>query len=88
MNKKDLQIQYLSDRRIATLNNEIAALYNIAIPKGIVRALDGSIVLIYEDKTNKEVKRIQSIINDIIKTEYLELIEYQDLHTSTKHNKK
>jgi len=70
---KELRHKFLTDRRIATLNNEIAALYNIAIPKAVVKK-DGVAVLIYDDKTEHEVKRIRNLIIDIVESDYKELV--------------
>lgn len=71
---KDLHIRFLSDRRIKTLQNEIAAIYNVAIPKGILKT-DGSFKLVYDEKIEYEVNRIKMIIKDIVKEDYSGLIE-------------
>ena len=66
-----LHLQFLSDRRLATLQNEIAAIYSRSIPKGMIIDKEGGIVEIhYDEIIVKEVARIRSIINDIIKREY------------------
>jgi len=70
---KELHIRFLSDRRIATLQNEIAAIYNVAIPKGLIKT-DGSFEMIYDEKVEYEVKRVRSIIEDIVKTDYTDLV--------------
>ena len=70
---KELHIRFLSDRRIATLQNEIAAIYSIAIPKGLIKT-DGSFEIIYDEKVEYEVNRIRSIIADIVKSDYTDLV--------------
>ena len=71
---KELHHRFVTDRRIATLNNEIAALYSIAIPQALIKK-DGVATLVYDQKTEYEVRRIRVIINDIIKNEYQELLQ-------------
>lgn len=54
---KELHIRFLSDKRITTLQNEIAAIYNVAILKGLVKT-DSSFEIIYDEKVEYEVKRV------------------------------
>jgi hypothetical protein len=71
---RDLHHRFVTDRRITTLNNEIAALYSIAIPQALIKK-DGVATLVYDDKTEYEVRRIRLIINYIIKNDYQELLQ-------------
>uniref|UniRef100_A0A6M3MER1 Uncharacterized protein n=1 Tax=viral metagenome TaxID=1070528 RepID=A0A6M3MER1_9ZZZZ len=70
---KELQIRFLSDRRIKTHQNEIAAIYNIAIPKGL-KITNGFSEIIYDEKVEYEVNRVKQIIADIVKTDYVDLV--------------
>jgi hypothetical protein len=71
---KELHHRFVTDKRIATLNNEIAALYSIAISQALIKK-DGMVTLVYDKKTEYEVRRIRMIINDIVKNEYQELLQ-------------
>ena len=83
---QELHYRYLTDRRIATLNNEIAAIYNISIPKYILDYSEKKVEIIYDEKVEYEVQRCKNIIAEIIKTDYPEL-QYINYETPTKKNK-
>jgi len=70
---KMLRYKFLTDRRIATLNNEIAAIYNVSIPKYLI-VEDGIPTIKYEERVEYEVNRVRSIITKIIEAEYTDLL--------------
>lgn len=71
-----IHIEYLSDRRITTLFNEIAAIYSTAIPKGLIKSkIDGTTELIFDEKVLYLVNTIKSKIDQIIRTDYKILVE-------------
>ena len=70
---KMLRYKFLTDRRIATLNNEIAAIYNVSIPIGF-QVENGITTLIYAISVEYEIARVRSIIVDIVTNEYSLLI--------------
>jgi len=70
---KQIHFEFLSDRNIATWNNEIAAIYSISIPQGLVK--NGDFVSIkYSDDVEYEVNRIRIIMADYIKAKYQDLL--------------
>jgi hypothetical protein len=75
---KALQFRCLTDRRIATANNEIAALYSISFPKYLI-VKDGIATLRYDERVEYEVARVRSIITAIIQTEYADLLIHTEL---------
>ncbi len=65
----NLQIRFLTDRRLASLRLEIAAVLQVSIPVAIMKIDDG-VIITYDEKTEYEVNRIKSIIKEICDTEY------------------
>ena len=72
--KKEMQIRFLSDKRIAALYNEISTVYAMAIPKGFIKE-DDTFKLFYDEKVEHEVNLIRKIIDDLVKEEYLDILE-------------
>lgn len=70
---KSLYAKYLHDYQLVALRNEIKKLYSIAAPKGIIMG-NGSFEIIYDEKTVHLTNKIQAIIDDIVKTDYINLI--------------
>jgi hypothetical protein len=56
--------------------SEIENLKRVAIPKYFT--LDGQVLPIYDEKTDREITRVESLLGDYIKTNYTELIEDPD----------
>ncbi len=67
-----LQIRYLSDRRIASLQSEKIAVLNCAIPCIILKE-NGEKELIFEQKVMYEIDRINKILIEYIEEHYPEL---------------
>lgn len=69
---------YLADRRIASLYNQMAVLYILAIPTIIIRPNQPA-EFIYDEDTKHEVNRLREIIVDITKSEYPFIISEQKI---------
>jgi hypothetical protein len=76
MGLEDLHYKFVTDRRILSLNQEIALLYSRGIPRILATSGEPSLIY-YDDNTENEVRRCKSIRDEIIKKEYSELFNYK-----------
>lgn len=73
---EEIHLQYLTDRTLQTINNEIVTLYQIVVPKW--KFANGIFEPLYPPDHAYEIKRLIEIRNDYIIKNYPELMIWKD----------